>query len=99
MSEAGKRLIVSLKEAKDIVDGKADPKTYRVHSFGKGPDVLAIRLRLGLSQAKFAAKFGFSLDTLKKWEQKTRRPNGAALVLLRVIELRPEAVEEALSAA
>jgi putative transcriptional regulator len=68
-----------------------------VHIFDDN-DVRAIRLKRGLSQAKFAARYGFSLDTVQKWEQKTRRPSGAALTLLRVIAKHPEIVEAVLAA-
>jgi putative transcriptional regulator len=81
----------------DILDGKVDPSTYKVHIYDDS-DVCAIRLKLGLSQAKFAARYGFSLDTVRKWEQKTRRPSGAALTLLRVIARHPEIVAEVLAA-
>jgi putative transcriptional regulator len=97
MTKAGERLIESIQQAIDIMDGKVDPSTYRVHVFDDA-DVCAIRLKLGLSQAKFAARYGFSLDTVRKWEQKTRRPSGAALVLLKVINKHPEIVEEVLAA-
>ncbi|MBV9523737.1 MAG: helix-turn-helix domain-containing protein [Alphaproteobacteria bacterium] len=63
------------------------------------PDVRALRKRLGLSQAAFAARFGLSLTNIRNWEQGIRRPEGAARVLLTVIERDPEAVERALSAA
>lgn len=97
MNEADKRLIEAMQSAVAIMDGKADPSSYRVYTFGD-LDVQAIRLRLGLSQAKFAQRYGFPLDTLRKWEQKTRRPTGAALVLLRVIEKHPEVVASVLAA-
>ncbi len=98
MSKAGERLIQAMKEAVEITRGTADRATYRVHTVAE-IDVKAIRAKRGLSQAKFAMRYGFPLETLKKWEQKTRRPNGAALVLLRVIDHAPEAVEAALDAA
>lgn len=60
-------------------------------------DVGAIRKRLGLSQAEFAARFGFKLDALQNWEQGRRRPEGAARAFLRVIEREPEAVQRALA--
>ncbi|RIK91877.1 MAG: XRE family transcription factor [Proteobacteria bacterium] len=60
------------------------------------PDVHAIRARLGLSQAKFAAAFGVSIGTVRNWEQRRARPYGSARVLLRVIELHPKAVLDAL---
>jgi putative transcriptional regulator len=60
-------------------------------------DVKAIRTRLGLSQAEFAARFGFKLDALQNWEQGRRRPEGAARAFLRVIEREPAAVRRALT--
>ncbi len=60
-------------------------------------DVKAIRRRLGLSQRRFAERFGFKLDAIQNWEQGRRRPEGAARAFLRVIEREPEAVERALA--
>ena len=55
-------------------------------------DVVALRKRLGLSQARFAATFGFSPKTVRNWEQGLRHPEGPARILLQVIEREPEAV-------
>jgi putative transcriptional regulator len=52
----------------------------------------ATRRKLGLSQAEFARLLGISVRTLHHWEQGTRRPTGAARVLLRVAAHDPEAV-------
>jgi putative transcriptional regulator len=62
-------------------------------------DVKALRARLGLSQAGFAARYGFSVAAVRDWEQGRRRPEASARVLLTVIDREPEAVERALSAA
>ncbi|MHB8708823.1 MAG: helix-turn-helix domain-containing protein [Desulfuromonadales bacterium] len=59
-------------------------------------DVAALRKRLGLSQTRFAATFGFSPKTVRNWEQGLRHPEGPARILLRVIEREPEAVMRAL---
>ncbi|MBF0560991.1 MAG: helix-turn-helix domain-containing protein [Alphaproteobacteria bacterium] len=59
-------------------------------------DVKAIRSQLGMSQSQFARIFGFRLGTLQNWERGNRRPEGAARVLLTVIEQRPKAVLDAL---
>lgn len=56
------------------------------------PDVATIRLRMGFTQADFAHCFGFPLATLRHWEQGTREPAGAALVLLNVIARHPRIV-------
>jgi putative transcriptional regulator len=53
--------------------------------------------KLGMSQHDFAVRFGFALADLRDWERCRRRPQGAARVLLKVIEKRPKAVIEALS--
>jgi putative transcriptional regulator len=58
--------------------------------------VRMLRKRLGLSQAQFARRFGFTLDTLQQYEQGRRRPSGPASTLLRVIAADPEAVVRAL---
>ena len=59
-------------------------------------DVRAIRRRLGLTQAEFAARYGFSVETIRNYEQGHRRPAGPARVLLKVIALEPDAVTRAL---
>ena len=59
-------------------------------------DVAAIRQRLGMTQRRFAARFGFPVATLRHWERGNRKPRGAALVLLNVIARDPEAVFRAL---
>jgi putative transcriptional regulator len=58
--------------------------------------VRALRARLQLSQAQFAHRFGFSVDTVQQYEQGRRVPSGPATTLLRVIESDPEAVLRAL---
>jgi putative transcriptional regulator len=59
--------------------------------------VREVRTRLGLSQAQFARRFGFSIDTLQQYEQGRRAPSGPASTLLRVIAAEPEAVARALA--
>jgi putative transcriptional regulator len=58
--------------------------------------VRALRSRLGLSQAQFAQRFGFTVDTVQQYEQGRRTPSGPASTLLRVIDADPEAVIRAL---
>lgn len=59
-------------------------------------DVAALRKRTHMTQAGFAARFGFPVATLRHWEQGTRRPRGATLVLLNVIQHNPVLVLRAL---
>ena len=60
-------------------------------------DVKAIRQRLGLTQAEFAARFGFDLRALQNWEQHRRQPERPARAFLRVIDREPQAVMRALA--
>jgi len=46
----------------------------RVVGTPAGENVRAIRQRLGLSQEQFAARFGFSVETIRNYEQGHRRP-------------------------
>ena len=54
----------------------------------------AVLWLLGMTQKDFARNFGVSLDTVRNWEQGRRQPEGAARVLLAVIERNPVAVLE-----
>ncbi len=60
-------------------------------------DVSKLRRRMGMTQEQFAARFGFSVATLRHWERGDRTPQGAALVLLNVIKHAPDVVTAALS--
>ena len=60
-------------------------------------DVRAVRERFGLSQAEFAIRFGFELDTVQNWEQGRNVPDAAVQLLLKVIEQYPEQVEKVLT--
>ncbi len=61
------------------------------------PDVKAIRGKLGLSQAAFARRFGFSVRTVQQWEQGRTTPDRSTRILLRIIETAPKVVEQALA--
>lgn len=82
-----------LKEAVAHAKGKkVAVKVYKP----KPINVSALRQRMGMTQEQFAARFGFSVATLRHWERGDRTPRGAALVLLNVINRAPKAVSAAL---
>lgn len=87
-----------LEEALAYAEGRADAALYGVH-VPETIDVKAIRTGLNMSQQEFAGRFGFSVNTLRHWEQGTRTPEGPARAYLRVIERAPKAVQKALKAA
>lgn len=94
MTKLGERLVRSAKQARAIARGEEDagriftPPTV---------DVAAVRKKTGLSQARFARRYGFSPASVRDWEQGRRTPDPAARTLLRIIEKEPEAVDRALA--
>jgi len=60
------------------------------------PDVAFLRRRMKLSQAEFATRFGFSVATVRNWEQGRVLADGPARILLAVIAKEPQAVIRAL---
>lgn len=88
-------LVESVKQMKAMEAGRLRPvRVVRARDLvgPDAPDVAALRDRFGLSQSKFAALLGISVDTLQNWEQKRRHPEGPARVLLRVAAAFPEAL-------
>lgn len=59
-----------------------------------GDDVAALRRFVGLSQTQFAQAMGISVHTLRNWEQGRRRPDGAAIGLLRIAARHPRIIRE-----
>ena len=86
------------RQALAFVKGEADVRKYRVH-IPREIDVRVIRGRLGMTQEEFARQFGFSVNTLRHWEQGRRVPEGPTRAYLMVIDRAPKAVQKALRAA
>ncbi|MFC5737469.1 hypothetical protein SDC9_25146 [bioreactor metagenome] len=57
--------------------------------------IKAIRKKVARSAAAFEKRFGIPASTVSNWEQGRRKPDPAARLLLSVIEINPEAVEQA----
>lgn len=86
-------LVNSMKEAVAISKGDAEPS--RVFKFSP-INVKEIREKTKKSQSEFADMIGVKVGTLKNWEQGRRKPQGAALTLLKVVSANPEYVEKIL---
>ncbi len=78
-----------------IEDGE-DPEAP-LADFHPTPDVQAIRERLSMSQATFAATIGVPVATVRNWEQRRTGIASSARTLLRVMEREPAAVLRALA--
>lgn len=90
-------LVASLKQAAAHAGGEEAPG-LRVHPPPTAADIVAIRRRAGLTRKQFAAILGTAVGTLRKWEDGSRAPSGAARTLLLVLKRNPKAVLDALAA-
>ena len=98
MSTVADSIRRGLQEAVTYAERKADANAYRVH-VPERIDVKAIRTKLDMTQEEFAGRFGFSVNTLRHWEQGSRQPEGPTRAYLLVIDRAPKAVQKALHAA
>jgi putative transcriptional regulator len=88
------QLMTGLDEVEAFLTG--EQKGFKVHVPDQ-IDVKRIRNKLKMTQSRFSATFGFSLDAIKHWEGGRRTPEAPARTLLTVIEKNPAAVISALS--
>ena len=98
MSKLANSIRRGLEEAVTYARGEAKEGAYRVHVPAR-IDVRAIRTKLRMTQEEFAGRFGFSVNTLRHWEQGKRQPEGPTRAYLLVIDRAPKAVRKALEAA
>lgn len=97
MSTLGEEIIQGLQEALEYSRGNREG--YRAHRV-RVPDkvdVRGVRSGLHMTQEEFADRFGFSVYSVRNWEQGRRKPEGPARILLTIIEREPEAALRALS--
>ena len=95
MSKVADSIRRGLEEAVAYARGEAKPGAYRVHVPAL-IDVRAIRTKLGMTQEEFAGRFGFSVNTLRHWEQGKRQPEGPTRACPLFIARAPKAVQKAL---
>lgn len=95
---SARKIIQGLTEAVEHSQGRSNGAIEHIVGV-QSVDVRAVREGLKLSQEEFAMRFGFSLGTLRGWEQGRRQPDGPTRVLLRVIMSDPTVVERAVKQA
>lgn len=84
LNEFGNELLGAVREMKS---GQAARKTEVEVSW-----IVKLRNRTGLTQKQFARLLGVSVRTLQSWEQGARQPSGAAVTVLRLADMNPEAL-------
>jgi putative transcriptional regulator len=93
-TEFGKALLEGLREAAAWKRGAQALET--VHIDPMPPlRIKAIRKRVARSAAAFEKRFGIPSATVSNWEQGRRKPDPAAVLLLKMIERDAAAVEAA----
>ena len=86
-------LVASIKEAGKIRRGEIKPsRVFEITPL----NVKQIREKLHKTQQEFAMMIGISVATLRNWEQGRRKPEGPAMVLLKIAQTNPEAISQAL---
>ncbi len=80
-------LLDSVQQMDAIKQGNA--KAERQFVFDD-PEVKKIRLKMGMTQNKFATLIGVSKRTIENWEQGRRHPTGPARALLKIVASDPE---------
>lgn len=86
----------SLKEFSDHIAGKPTKGRTTIVNIPAEIDVRALRTRLGLSQEEFARTYAIPIHTLRKWEQRVRKPDQASRVYLTTIARDPKAIKKLL---
>ena len=98
MRTIGEEIIQGLREAVDYSRGHtSEHRTHEV-KIPETVDVRGIREKLRMTQREFARRFGFSVYSVRNWEQGRRTPEGPARILLTIIYREPDAALRALSA-
>ena len=84
-------MIAGLRDVADYRKGKREGFVAHVPA---SVDVRAIRKSSGQTQDAFARTYGFSIASVRDWEQGRRQPERSARILLAMIAHAPEAVEQ-----
>jgi putative transcriptional regulator len=91
--DIAEEIVSGLEEAQGYVRGDDEDVSTHVVEV-EVIDIKAVRDELELTQQEFADSFGFSLSSVRNWEQGRRRPDKAARILLKLIEEEPEVMWE-----
>jgi putative transcriptional regulator len=70
---------------------------YRELKTVQVPYPTSVRLKLGVSQSEFARLLRVPKRTIQEWGQDRRKPTGAAMALLKVVEQAPDLVKTILA--
>jgi len=94
MNEVYESIKKGLEEAVAFAQGRKNG--VKIH---KVPivEIKTLRLKIGATSGEFAAAFGVSRGTLRRWEKGEQSPRGPALVLLNLLQKEPQTFYKALA--
>ena len=98
MSELGARIVEGLEDALEFAQGETEGRVAHQVHVPEQVDVKDIRTKLSMTQKEFAERFGFTVFSVRNWEQGRRQPEGPARILLTIIDREPQAALRALTA-
>jgi putative transcriptional regulator len=78
-------------------DAQPYPKGVPLRNAWRGPHPRFLRIKLGLSQEEFAARYHIPLELLRQWEIQKPHPDVMAQAYLRTIAADPEGVASAVA--
>ena len=87
-------ILTGARQALEFLEGKHNGCRVTTIRISAGA-IREIRRTLRLSQTEFSRQFGFSVATVRNWEQGRNQPDGPAKVLLAVIRRNPEVAGDA----
>jgi len=90
-------LVTSMQQGLEHAKGKITARTHQLRTrtvVMTAGDIAAIRKKLNVSQAVFADLLNVPKATAIAWERGLRSPSGAALRLLQIARMTPEALVE-----
>lgn len=96
MITLGQQILEGLEDALEYARGSRERSRTHHIAIPQHIDVKEVREHLHMSQQEFAENFGFSIHSIRNWEQGKRHPKGPARILLTVIAKNPQAVQQAL---
>lgn len=96
MSKVGKDLVEAFDEMAGYLRGDVEVESYELSLDVLTPRrIAAIRRALASSTKAFEAEFHIPARTIESYEQGRRRPDVMAALLLRILEIEPDAVRRA----
>lgn len=83
-------LLTSINEATEFAQGNKEKASVTAYQI---PDVKALRKVTGYKQSDFAKLVGVSSSLVEAWEQNKRYPTGSSLLVLQLIQDKPEILD------